>query len=203
MAQPGGATRLVRPGLAPWPLSQRYSIYTRAFDAPSVDQGMQRSDMQEIIGVEKQRHFIRAMCKSIDGRPVTQSERALLDAILAALVRGKDVSDLIGIKAAHTRRPGDPTLIAAHYLCLTKLMNVSAVAAWRTVGEAWGLKKRDVRWVIVDNRVPALAMLRQFSAQPETLLRLCERHARGARPERRRSVPGPARQSAGNALDVT
>lgn len=163
---------------------------------------MQQSDMQEIIGVEKQRHFIRAMCKSIDGRPVSQSERALLDAILAALLRGEDVSDLIGIKAAHTRRSGDPTLIAAHYLCLRKLMNVAAVAAWRAVGEAWRLKKRDVRWVIVDNRVPAQAMLRQFSAEPEALLRLCEHHARGVRPERRRSTPGPASQSAGNALNV-
>jgi hypothetical protein len=149
-------------------------------------QEMQSSDIQEIVGVERQRHFIRAMSKSIDGRSMTQSERTLLDAILEALLRGEDVSDLIGIKAGHTRRSSDPIRIALHYLCLTKLMHEKAVVAWRIVGDAWGLKKREVQWVIADNRAPALAMLRQFTAAPDTLLRLCERHAGGSRPGGRR-----------------
>jgi len=148
---------------------------------------MQNSDIQEKLRVEKQRQFIRAMSKSIDGRPVSQSERSLLDDIFAELLRGKDVSDLIGIRPAHTRRSADPIYIALHYLCLTKLMHEKSVVAWRIVGDAWGLKRRDVRWVIADNRAPALLMLRQYAAVPDTLLRLCERHARGGRPDRRRS----------------
>jgi hypothetical protein len=148
---------------------------------------MQSSDIQEMIGVEKQRHFIRAMCKSIDGQSVTQSERTLLDAIVAALLRGEDVSDLIGIKPPHARRPSDPIRIALHYLCLTKLMHEKAVVAWRIVGDAWGLKKREVQWVIANNWAPAMAVLPNFAAAPDKLLRLCERHAGGVRPERRRS----------------
>ena len=62
---------------------------------------MQGSDTQAMTGVDKQRHFIRAMCKSADAESATQDERALLEAILAALLHGKDVSDLIG--------PGGPT----------------------------------------------------------------------------------------------
>ena len=148
---------------------------------------MQGFDIQEMTGVEKQRQFIRAMCKSTDLQSVTQPERAVLDAIFAALLRGEDVSDLIGIKPAHIRRPSDPIRIALHYLCLTKLMHRSSVESWRIVGDAWGLKKREVQWVIADNWAPALGVLRQLAVTPETLLRLCERHARGVRPERRQS----------------
>ncbi|MBK7904565.1 MAG: hypothetical protein IPJ97_17805 [Proteobacteria bacterium] len=140
-----------------------------------------------MTGVDKQRHFIRAMCKSADAESATQDERLLLAAILAALLRGEDVSDLIGIRRAHARRPSDPIRIAIHYLCLTKLMHVKAEAAWRTVGDAWGLKKREVQWVIADNGATALAMLPKFAVTPDTLLRNCERHARGVRPDRRRS----------------
>lgn len=150
---------------------------------------MQGSDIQESIRVERQRHFIRAMSKSIDGRPVTQSDCALLDEIFAALLRGKDVSDLIGVKPPHTRRSADPIYIALHYLCLTKLMNEKAVVAWRIVGDAWGLKQRVTRWVIADNWVPALAIMKRSAAAPDTLLRLCEQYARGGRPDRRRSRP--------------
>jgi hypothetical protein len=142
---------------------------------------MQSSDNPPMTGVDKQRHFIRAMCKSADARYVTESERALLEAVLAALLRGEDVSELIGIRRAHARRPSDPLRIAIHYLCLTKLMHVKPVVAWRLVGDAWGLKKREVQWVIADNWLPALARLRQFPVTPDTLLRICERHARGVR----------------------
>lgn len=155
---------------------------------------MQSHDIQEMTRVERQRHFMRAMTKSIDGRPVTQSERALLNAIFEALLRGESVSDLIGIEVPHTRRSADPIHIALHYLCLTQLMHEKAEVAWRTVGDAWGLKKRALQWIIADHRAPALAMLRQFAAAPDTLLRLCERHARGARPERRQSGFEPPTQ---------
>lgn len=158
---------------------------------------------QETIRVEKQRHFIRTMCKSIDGWPVTQPEHSLLDAIFEALLRGEDVSNLIGIKRAHNRRPSDPIRIALHYLCLTKLMHEEAVVAWRMVGDAWGLKKREVQRVIADNWTPALAMLPQFAATPDTLLRLCERHARGVRPERRRSGFAPRTQPVSDMLNST
>ena len=140
-----------------------------------------------MTGVDKQRHFIRAMCKSADADFVTQAESALLEAILAALLRGEDVSDLIGTRRSHARRPSDPIRIAIHYLCLTKLMHVQAVVAWRTVGDAWGLKKREVQKIIADNGVTALAMLPKFAVTPETLLRNCERHARGIRRDRRQS----------------
>ena len=148
---------------------------------------MQSSDSQAMTSVEKQRRFIRAMCKSADARHVTASERALLEAVLAALLRGEDVSDLIGIRRAHARRPSDPLRIAIHYLCLTQLMQVKPVEAWRRVGDAWGLKKREVQWIIADNWVPALARLRQFPVTPDTLLRICERHAHGVRRRRRPS----------------
>lgn len=61
------------------------------------------------------------------------------------------------------------------------------VEAWRTVGEAWGLKKREVQRIIADNGVTALALLPKFAVTPDTLLRNCERHARGVRPDRRRA----------------
>ena len=66
-------------------------------------------------------------------------------------------------------------------------MHVKPVVAWRTVGEAWGLKKREVQRIIADNGVTALALLPKFSVTPDTLLRNCERHARGIRPDRRRA----------------
>jgi hypothetical protein len=151
---------------------------------------MQSSDSQALTGVEKQRHFIRAMCKSADAQYVTESERELLEAVMAALLRGDDVSDLIGIRRSHARRPSDPLRIAIHYLCLTKLLHVKPVVAWRRVGEAWGLKKRQVQWIVADNWVPALARLGQFPVTPESLLRICERHARGVRPRRRPTGSG-------------
>jgi hypothetical protein len=141
---------------------------------------MQSPDLQQTIRVEKQRQFIRAMSKSIDGRPVTQHERALLEAIFEALLRGQDVSDLTGIRRPHNRRSADQFHIALHYLCLTKLMHEKAAAAWRTVADAWGLKQRDVRWVIARNRAPALAVMQQFAGNPDQLLRLCKQHAQAA-----------------------
>ena len=164
---------------------------------------MQDPDSQAMTGVEKQRHFIRAMCKSADARYVTESERALLEAVMAALLRGEDVSDLIGIRRAHARRPSDPLRIAIHYLCLTKLMQVKPVEAWRRVGDAWGLKKHQVQWIIADNWIPALARLRQFPVTPDTLLRICERHARGVRAGRRRSEIGQPTVRAGEKPTTT
>jgi hypothetical protein len=164
---------------------------------------MQRTEVQGDIGVDRQRHFIRAMCKSIDGRYVTKSEGALLDEILVALLRGDDVSDLIGIRPAHTRRSADPIYVALHYLCLTKLMHVSSVDAWRTVGAAWGLKKHSVQWLIADNRAPALALLKQFTGTPDTLIRLCEANARGNRPDRRQSMSGSRTHGTGDTRGAT
>jgi hypothetical protein len=164
---------------------------------------MQSSDIQQMNGVERRRHFIRAMSKSIDGRSLTQFERTLLEAIFEALLRGEDASDLIGIKSAHNRRSADPIRIAVHYLCLTRLLHEKAVVAWRTVGDAWGLNKREVQWVVANNWAPALAKLQQFSGAPEALLRLCERHAGGARPERRRSRFEPPTKSIGDTLIPT
>jgi hypothetical protein len=160
---------------------------------------MQRTDVQESIGVDRQRHFIRAMCKSIDGRYVTRSEGALLDEIMVALLRGDDVSELIGIRPAHTRRSADPIYVALHYLCLTKLMHVSSVDAWRAVGAAWGLKKHSVQWLIADNRAPALALLKQFTGAPDALIRLCEANARGNRPDRRESTAGSRSHAMGDS----
>ena len=164
---------------------------------------MQSSDSLPMTGVEKQRHFIRAMCKSADARYVTESERALLEAVLAALLRGEDVSDLIGIRRSHARRPSDPLRIAIHYLCLTKLMDVKPVVAWRLVGEVWGLKKHQVQWIIADNWMPAMARLRQFPVSPETLLRICERHARGVRSGRRESGTRRPTVRAGDKPEAT
>lgn len=156
--------------------------------ANPVWQRMQSSGTQAMTGVDKQRHFIRAMCKSADAETATEDERALLEAILAALLRGQDVSDLIGTRRSHARRPSDPIRIAIHYLCLTKLMQVKPVVAWRTVGDAWGLKKREVQKIIADNGATALAMLPKFAVTPEALLTNCERHARGIRRDRRQSA---------------
>lgn len=141
---------------------------------------MHGSALQETTQVERQRRFIQAMSKSIDGRPVTQSERELLEALFEALLHGEDVSDLTGITPPRNRRAADQLHIALHYLCLTKLKHEKSEVAWQVVGNAWGLKRRDVQWIIASHRAPALAMLRQFATAPDTLLRLCERHARAA-----------------------
>ena len=69
-------------------------------------------------------------------------------------------------------------------------MHEKAVVAWRIVGDAWGLKQGEVQRVIADHRAPALAMLQQFAAPRTSCSVLCERHARGARPEPRRSEQG-------------
>ena len=163
---------------------------------------MQGSDIQEKIRVEKQRRFIRAMSKSIDGQPVTQSDAALLDALCEALLHGKDVSDLIGVNPPHTRRSADRVYVALHYLCLTKLLHEPAAVAWHKVGEAWGLKQRVVRWIIADNWVPASAMMRQTDADPAALLQVCERHARGDRPGRRSAGREPSTPAAGGPTGV-
>ena len=122
-----------------------------------------------MTGIDKQRHFIRAMCKSADAESATQDERLLLEAILAALLRGQDVSDLIGTRRSHARRPSDPMRIAIHYLCLTKLMHLKPVVAWRTVGDAWGLKKREVQKIIalVNERAADYADYGWSDAGPE------------------------------------
>ena len=164
---------------------------------------MHGNDIHETIRVEKQRQFVRAMSKSIDGRPVTQSDCALLETIFEALLHGKDVSDLIGVKPPHTRRSDDPIYIALHYLCLTKLMHEKAVAAWRIVGDAWGLKQRVVRWVIADNWAPALEIVRQSAAPPDTLLSLCEQRARGGRPDRRETGSRLTPQPLGDRLNAS
>ena len=161
---------------------------------------MQSPSNQEALRVEKQRQFVRAMSKSVNGQPLTQSERELLDSLFETLLRGEDVSDLTGIKRPHTRRSSDPVHIALHYLCLTQLMGTPAEAAWDIVGDAWGLKRRDVQWLIARNREPALATLWQYAAAPDRLLRICERHARGARPERDRSELTAPAQRQGDGL---
>ena len=164
---------------------------------------MKSPDIQEMIGVERQRQFIRAMSKSIEGQPVSEAERALLNSIFEALLRGEDVSDLIGIHPPRTRRANDPVHVALHYLCLTKLMHEPPEAAWRIVGDAWGLKKRDLQWIIADNRAAALTTLEQFAAIPDTLLRLCERHARGTGRERRHDDVDSSNLRARDPLDAT
>lgn len=152
---------------------------------------MQRSDIQEMIRVERQRRFIRAMSKALEGQPLAPSDRTLLNAIFEALLRGDDVSGLTGTRTSHHRRAGDRIHVALHYLCLTRLMKEQAEVAWQTVSDAWGWRRSDVRKIVADNRAPALAMLREFEAAPDTLLQRCERHAWAARPRRRRPVPVP------------
>jgi hypothetical protein len=154
----------------------------------------------EATRIDRQRQFIRAMSKSIEGRPLEPSERSLLETIFAALMRGEDVSDLTGIRRPRTQRSTDPIHVALHYLCLTRLMDMRPELAWDMVGEAWGLNRREVQRLIVANRKPALAALPRFAGTPGRLLRICERHARGARPACDRSaVPAPT-QSSDDAL---
>ena len=140
---------------------------------------MRSSDIDATESEDTQRHFVRAMTKAIDGNELAESERTLLNALFEGLLRGEDVSALTGIKRPHTRRSSDPVHVSLHYLCLKQLMGRSAEDAWRAVGETWGLKRREVQWLIVHNREPALAVLPRFAATPERLLRICERHARG------------------------
>lgn len=158
------------------------------------------SDIPEAARIEKQRHFVRAMCKSIEGQSLEQSERTLLETIFAALVRGDDVSNLTGMKQTHSRRSTDPVHIALHYLCLTRLMGARPEMAWNIVGEAWRLNRRDVQRLIAQNRGPALATLPRFVDAPDRLLRICEQQARGARAAHSRpAITAPA-HSSGDSL---
>jgi hypothetical protein len=150
---------------------------------------MRRCDILETIRIDKQRRFIRAMTKAIEGQAMTQTERDLLDAILVALLRGDDVADLTGTCPPYNRRSDDRIHVALHYLCLTHLLKVKAEVAWKTVGDTWGLRRCDVQKIVADNRA-ALAMLTQFASTPDQLLRLCEQRAWVARPGRRRTVIG-------------
>lgn len=144
---------------------------------------MQSTDTDDTLRVEKQRHFVRAMSKSIEGQSLTPTERTLLDALFEALLRGEDVSELTGVKRPHTRRSSDLVYVALHYLCLTRLMGTRAETAWSAVADAWQLSKRDAQRLIAQSRGPAMAALEKLSADPDRLLRLCVRRARGARPE--------------------
>jgi hypothetical protein len=162
---------------------------------------MRRSDIQEMIRIDKQRRFIRAMSKAVEGLPVTQAERDLLDAIFVALLRGDDAADLTGTKPPHKRRSADGTHIALHYLCLTQILKEKADVAWETVGDAWGLKRRDVQKIVADNGA-ALAMLPQYSGAPGKLLQLCEQRAWTARLGRRRSRLEPTTQSVSDTLNA-
>lgn len=84
----------------------------------------------------------------------------------------------------------DPTHVALHYLCLTRLKHEKPAVAWRIVGDAWGLNKHAVQWLIAENSEPAQAILRKLSGDPDRLLRLCEHHAREARPDLSRPATG-------------
>jgi len=150
---------------------------------------MRRSDIQEMIRINTQRRFIRAMSKAIEGQPLTQIERGLLDAILVALLRGDDVAHLTGTRPLHNRRSDDRIHVALHYLCLTQLLKEKADVAWQIVGDTWGLKRRDVQTIVADNWA-ALDRLRKFDSAPDTLLQLCERRAWVARHGRRRPALG-------------
>jgi hypothetical protein len=154
---------------------------------------MRRSDIREMIRIKAQRRFIRAMSNAIEGQPLTQTDRDLLDAILVALLRGDDVADLTGTKPPHNLRSGDGTHIALHYLCLTQLLKEKADVAWKAVGDAWGLQRRDVQNMVADNWA-ALAMLPQYYGAPGKLLQLCEQRAWTARLGRRRSRLEPTTQ---------
>lgn len=144
---------------------------------------MQSANTDDALRVEKQRHFVRAMSKSIDGQPLTATERTLLDALFEALLRGEDVSELTGVKRPHTRRSSDRVYVALHYLCLTRLMGTPAETAWGAVADAWRLNKRDAQRLIAQSRGPAMAALERLAADPDRLLRLCLQRARGTRPE--------------------
>ena len=158
------------------------------------------SNSPEAARIEKQRHFIRAMSKSIEGQPLEQSERTLLERVFAVLMRGEDVSSLTGIRRPHTRRSTDPIHVSLHYLCLTRMMGTPPDMAWDIVGEAWKLNRRDVQRLIVENRGPALAILPRFTDAPDRLLSICERHARGAPAAHDRTVITAPTQNSGDNL---
>jgi len=162
---------------------------------------MRRSEIQETIRIDKQRRFIRSMSKAIEGLPVTEAERNLLDAIFVALLRDDDVADLTGTRPQHNRRSGDGTHIALHYLCLTHLLMEKADVAWKTVGDAWGLRRRDVQKIVADNWA-ALAMLPQYTDAPGKLLQLSEQRAWTARLGRRRSRLEPTTQNVSDTLSA-
>ena len=143
---------------------------------------MQDSSTHDAFNVDKQRHFVRAMSKSIDGQPLTPDERTLLDELFEALLRGEDVSGLTGVRRPHTRRSTDRVYVSLHYLCLTRLMGTPPETAWRAVADAWGVTRRDAQWLIAQSREPALCALERFSGAPERLLHACEQRARGLRP---------------------
>jgi len=154
----------------------------------------------ETTRVDKQRQFIRAMSKSIEGRPLEQSERILLETIFAALMRGEDVCDLTGIRRPRAQRSTDPVHVALHYLCLTRLKDMRPELAWDMVGDAWGLKRHEVQRLVAENRRPALAALPRFAGAPGRLLTICERHARGARPAQDRSALAASAPGSDDAL---
>jgi hypothetical protein len=79
-------------------------------------------------------------------------------------------------------------------------MDMRPELAWDMVGEAWGLNRREVQRLIVANRKPALAALPRFAGTPGRLLRICERHALGARPACGRSAVPASTQSSDDAL---
>jgi hypothetical protein len=161
---------------------------------------MQSADTDDALRVEKQRHFVRAMSKSIEGQPLTPTERSLLDALFEALLRGEDVSELTGVRRAHTRRSSDHVYVALHYLCLTRLMGTPSEAAWSAVADAWRLSKRDAQRLIAQSREPAMSALNGYSASPERLLRVCEQRARGARPEGRQLDDDATEHKSGDPL---
>jgi hypothetical protein len=162
---------------------------------------MQSSDSHDASCIETQRHFVRAMSKSIDGQPLSETERTLLDELFEALLRGEDVSKLTGVRRPHTRRSTDRVYVALHYLCLTRLMGTPPETAWRVVSAAWGVTKRDARWLIAQSREPALSALGRFSGAPDRLLRACEQRARGMRPGAARAQEStPTDEQADDAL---
>lgn len=165
-----------------------------------MDARASNSSSEELTRIDRQRHFIRAMSKSIEGRPLEQSERVLMETIFAALMRGEDVSDLTGIRRPRAQRSTDPVHVALHYLCLTRLMDMRPELAWDMVGDAWGLNRREVQRLVAENRKPALASLPRFASVPRRLLSICERHARGARPAEDRSAISTSTQRPDDAL---
>lgn len=163
---------------------------------------MQNPDAALASRVAKQRHFVQAMSKSIEGRPLTRSERSLLNSVFEALLRGDDVSHLTGVPRPRIRRSSDGIYVALHYLCLTRLMHTPVEQAWHAVGDAWGLKKRDLRWLIVRNHEPASTALPGFAAAPDRLLKICERQARGARSEPTPSQTAASTREPGESMEL-
>jgi hypothetical protein len=93
----------------------------------------------------------------------------------------------IGSKPPDSSLSRDPTHVALHYLCLTRLKHEKPAVAWWFVGEAWGLKKHAVKWLIACNSMLARTMLQRLSGDPDQLLGLCEQYAREGWPDRGQS----------------